>query len=472
MENNHNQSENQNPLQNSAQEIPPRQNFTQEIPPQVQSAYPPVQEGYAQQTAPIYDRQEYYPPQAGQIPPQVYTQLPNVNEGTYCPPQQPVYPTQQPVYPPQQPVYPAQTMPPVYPQGYYPPQTGYVAPQQPIVYVQPPTAKELFRKDCGRVGGTLLVRELISVFVMLIILIISFVLLFASSEASFSDFLLDAVDGDLNTIIIIAMSLGLLAGNMIPFLFYAKKRDIKFSALLGKSQNATPAFVFKAAVVILAINYIWQYIYSFLAQFIPGMEIAASEIGEMSIPYLIVYAIMLCVIAPITEEIMFRGAILMGLRRYGLAFAMIVSSLMFGLIHGNLQQIPFAMGIGVVLAYVAVKTGSLRVCILLHFINNAFATILTYANALIKDPTMSTALEYFDFAFGILVILGSIIIFITNIKRLDFPKDSPEIKTQYVKRRYAHFFSSAWNLVLVCIIAMNVALTLLMPIINDLLMNF
>jgi membrane protease YdiL (CAAX protease family) len=53
--------------------------------------------------------------------------------------------------------------------------------------------------------------------------------------------------------------------------------------------------------------------------------------------------------APVVEEIVFRGAILRGLERYGKWFAVLISALLFGVFHGNLIQSPYAFLVGLVL---------------------------------------------------------------------------------------------------------------------------
>ena len=58
--------------------------------------------------------------------------------------------------------------------------------------------------------------------------------------------------------------------------------------------------------------------------------------------------------APIAEEILFRGLVLRSIEPYGKKFAIFASALMFGLYHGNLIQIPFALAVGLVLGYVTV----------------------------------------------------------------------------------------------------------------------
>ena len=66
---------------------------------------------------------------------------------------------------------------------------------------------------------------------------------------------------------------------------------------------------------------------------------------------------------------MFRGAILRALEPRGKLFAMLVSSALFGLLHGNLVQGLFAFIFGLLAAYVAL-TYSLKWAIALHIANN------------------------------------------------------------------------------------------------------
>ena len=79
-----------------------------------------------------------------------------------------------------------------------------------------------------------------------------------------------------------------------------------------------------------------------------------------------VYATLL---APISEELLFRGLIQRRLMPYGKRFAILCSALTFGLFHGNLIQTPFAFAVGLVLGYVAAEY-SIGWAILLHMINN------------------------------------------------------------------------------------------------------
>ena len=75
------------------------------------------------------------------------------------------------------------------------------------------------------------------------------------------------------------------------------------------------------------------------------------------------------ILAPITEEILFRGLVQRTLMPYGKKFAIFCSAFLFGIFHGNLAQTPFAFMAGLVLGYVAAEYNLLWAMVL-HMVNN------------------------------------------------------------------------------------------------------
>ena len=85
-----------------------------------------------------------------------------------------------------------------------------------------------------------------------------------------------------------------------------------------------------------------------------------------------------CVGAPLAEELLFRGLIHRRLRKIlKVVPAMIISSLLFGIIHGNIIQIIYATLIGLVAAYVYEKYKTLWAPIIFHAAANTFSVVLT-----------------------------------------------------------------------------------------------
>ena len=98
------------------------------------------------------------------------------------------------------------------------------------------------------------------------------------------------------------------------------------------------------------------------------------------------------IIPALVEEFAFRGVVLGVLKKHDEVFAIFASAFLFGLLHGNFVQIPFAFIVGLVAAFVRVKSDSMLPCILIHFGNNFFAVLMTAASDLLPD-TIDTLVE-------------------------------------------------------------------------------
>lgn len=87
------------------------------------------------------------------------------------------------------------------------------------------------------------------------------------------------------------------------------------------------------------------------------------------------------IIAPIFEEIVMRGIILEGfLNKYKPITAVIVSSVIFGVWHGNIPQFINATILGIILGIIYYKTRSLVLCIVSHMLFNGLTGLYNYLN--------------------------------------------------------------------------------------------
>ena len=89
------------------------------------------------------------------------------------------------------------------------------------------------------------------------------------------------------------------------------------------------------------------------------------------------------IIAPIVEELIFRGVIMSGFsRNYHPVFAIFFSALLFALFHLNPWQFPAAFALGLILGWIRIRTGSVLACIAGHAIHNGlvFLSVFYYTN--------------------------------------------------------------------------------------------
>lgn len=85
------------------------------------------------------------------------------------------------------------------------------------------------------------------------------------------------------------------------------------------------------------------------------------------------------VIAPLVEEWIFRRVLLRRLSPWGEPVAIFGSAFLFGLFHGNFGQFFYAFAVGVVFAYVALRTGGIRYTVALHFLVNLLGMTVAQA---------------------------------------------------------------------------------------------
>ncbi len=152
------------------------------------------------------------------------------------------------------------------------------------------------------------------------------------------------------------------------------------------------------------------------------------------------------IIGPIVEELIFRKTFIDILGVYGTRLAIIVSSVAFGIFHGNFSQLLYASLLGLVLGYIYTKTHKVRYSILMHIIINFFGTIPTMLMSDSLDRLMSLAdaelteaeaLNYFGDimnVFGLFIlqygfaVAGLIIFVYCTAKRLYSVPDECEIR--------------------------------------------
>lgn len=135
-----------------------------------------------------------------------------------------------------------------------------------------------------------------------------------------------------------------------------------------------------------------------------------------NITQIIVYIVIAAVLPAIFEELVCRGAICGTLKGINKGAAIIVSSIVFSLIHMSLYQIPYAFVAGLILAFVYIKYDNIIITMIMHFINNLSSVImLLYINNLPKDQNgtdMSNLISISYIALTVFIAVISLILYI------------------------------------------------------------
>lgn len=131
---------------------------------------------------------------------------------------------------------------------------------------------------------------------------------------------------------------------------------------------------------------------SFLSDLLYNIGLQAPALpamGDGSFGILLFDLLVFALVPAVMEELLMRGILLSTLRPLGNHTAVIVSALLFGLLHGNLTQAPYACLIGLVLGSVVVHTESLRPAIAVHALSNTAAVTMTYLRLYLDSATAS-----------------------------------------------------------------------------------
>ncbi len=123
--------------------------------------------------------------------------------------------------------------------------------------------------------------------------------------------------------------------------------------------------------------------------------------------------IFLGIAAPVAEELFFRRLLIPRLARYGDRTAVIVSGLIFGLIHVNFSQFFYAFGIGLALGYIYVRTGKVIYTIALHIFINMIGGVIAPYIMFYAEP-LAPVLGLIVLAMAI----AGLVLYINNRKRI------------------------------------------------------
>ena len=135
------------------------------------------------------------------------------------------------------------------------------------------------------------------------------------------------------------------------------------------------------AILLVVAAMVFNFLY---AQYvIPGigmqdeMKKILAEIARTPIN-LVAMFVAIAIAAPVVEELLFRGFLQNALTKYVPVWgAIILSSFLFSLVHGQPYAIPGLMSLSLAFGYLYHRTGSLRTNIVLHMTNNAFALFVS-----------------------------------------------------------------------------------------------
>lgn len=236
----------------------------------------------------------------------------------------------------------------------------------------------------------------------------------------------------------------------LPFTFVYKLYGLRISDLISfkkpKEKSFLPLFIIGMSFCSFA-----NIASSYAGSIFEGLGIEYNvDFGEnpQGLFGFLLSLISIVIVPALVEEFACRGIILGSLRRFGDGFAIITSAILFGLMHGNFVQMPFAVLVGLVLGFVAVKSGSIWVAVAIHAGNNFISLVMDYFFS-----GVSVEIQNLIYMFYLMVTLlaGIAVILCLKDKTL-YELERSELECTE-KEKYKWFFTSV-PLIIFCVICL------------------
>ncbi len=192
---------------------------------------------------------------------------------------------------------------------------------------------------------------------------------------------------------------------------------------LFRTKGLTPGRVVIYICIAIGLQAVCGYLASWITEFLSAAGVTAYD-PDMSagtdIKNMVLTCIYGCIVAPVTEELLFRGFAMKTLSRVSQRFGIIMSAVLFGLWHENIAQFVLAFFVGIFMGYLTVKHDSILPAILCHMAVNTAAQLFEIADTYGFD-LMYQGLDMLYIA----VTLAGILLLIRMVLRERLPYTTP-----------------------------------------------
>jgi len=174
------------------------------------------------------------------------------------------------------------------------------------------------------------------------------------------------------------------------FLVYCfKNKEEKKEIAKGFDKPKSPLLAVTSIGFGLMLCFCGDYISSWISAIFSSFGVTLTSTSEVSIPTsgmpLFLFFVSTAIAPAIIEEFAMRAVVMQPLRKYGDRFAIIVTAIVFGLMHRNAVQGIFAFIAGVVFGYISVATKSIWTAVIVHSLNNAVYVVFNVVNEISAD---------------------------------------------------------------------------------------
>jgi membrane protease YdiL (CAAX protease family) len=298
------------------------------------------------------------------------------------------------------------------------------------------------KKIANVIGGSLLIMTALSTTIVLTLrLLLSFIGMWGQNEVDLFEY--PAFMQYLQVILSILMF-------TVPFMFLYKVSGFRISSLVKfkkpKKKDILPYFLLGAGVCPFA-NFSVSIAGSIFESFGFNYEVSQTESPDGILGFMLTF-IAIAVVPPLVEEFACRGLILGSLQKFGDGFAIVCSAILFGTMHGNFRQIPFAFLVGLVLGFITVKTKTIWISVAVHAFNNAVSVIIEYCMKCFNSEIVNVFAVIILSIFMLFSVLG---VWLLSKNEKAFTLKKPKIKSK--QGQVAKWFFTAPTIIIFIVIS-------------------
>jgi membrane protease YdiL (CAAX protease family) len=176
----------------------------------------------------------------------------------------------------------------------------------------------------------------------------------------------------------IVVQFGLMLGVLLLIAIHLPKREV-FALRRPQSWKRALGLAAASLVVIYVGSLVYTGLLSLIGDFDPTEEqgLVPDEWDSSRAAPFVAFFLAVTLLAPVVEELTYRGLGFSLFRPYGLALAVVSTGVLFGLTHGLLVGLPVLAFFGVVVGWLRARTDSVYPGMLLHATFNGVALLVS-----------------------------------------------------------------------------------------------
>lgn len=164
------------------------------------------------------------------------------------------------------------------------------------------------------------------------------------------------------------------------FMMLVCKKDLRTTVRLKKGVSGGQVLLL--LIISMGAFFLCQQLNGIFVQLMSSFLGEPADLGDMdsaqNLSQLLFQVVIVAGLPAICEELFFRGFVLRAFERISVIAAVVLSSVVFAVMHGNLQQLVYAFLIGIILGTVVTVSDSLVPGMIIHFLMNLFSVVISY----------------------------------------------------------------------------------------------